>query len=143
MRETTQSATALSNARGGNLQNIKEESVKLINVVVFYFCFVLVLCGVFFCGSAYLKLCEKSGSEKQKYECTRFVSESFKMTCEGRGFENLLDWQKKCRALWNLEYIGWAFASDFMEVSEHETGLVYGKWNNEFCDGEIFYLMED
>jgi hypothetical protein len=30
-----------------------------------------------------------------------------------------------------------------MEVSEHESGLVYGKWNNEFCDGEIFYLMED
>ena len=73
--------------------------MKLINVVVFYVLYLLILGSLVSGGVAYGKLYKKCETEKQKYECIRFVSESFRKTCDGSGFSNLNEWQKVCRGL--------------------------------------------
>ena len=72
--------------------------------------------------------------------CTRFVSESFRKTCAGRGFESLSDWKNSCRALWKLDYIGfreeenilcgvWIYASERHEVYFRKKGDCEIRWN--------------
>lgn len=87
----------------------------------------------------YWKFNEKITAKRKETECCRFVAESFKNTCQGKGFESLNEWQNSCRALWKLQYIGWSEAGDFMIVSgKNESILYYGKWIGEAGDGEIY-----
>jgi len=82
---------------------------------------------------------EKSSSFEKKVESTEFISKSFRKACSKEGFTSLNQWQKTCKALWKLEYIAWAEAEDFMDVSESEKGtLMYGKWSGNYGSGEIF-----
>ena len=76
---------------------------------------------------------------KKEFESARFMSESFRNTCRNKGFENLIEWQKVCKAMWQLDYIGWTEADSFMEVIEKENSqLLYGKWTGPFGSGEVY-----
>lgn len=89
----------------------------------------------------YVNRIKKSSEEyKKKTAAEYFISESFKKTCRGEGFESLSKWQSVCRALWNLEYIGWGNAEDFMNVdySKSQKPLMYGKWQSVLTEGEVF-----
>ena len=80
------------------------------------------------------------------YAAKSFIAQSFKNTCEGKGFESLEQWQLCCRAMFGLEYIAWCPAENFMIDKAAENGkpcLMYGKWEGsgmlEECSGEVFY----
>lgn len=77
---------------------------------------------------------------RRKTSADYFIAESFRKTCRGEGFENLNKWQVICRAMWNLEYIGWCDASDFMIVdySINDRKLMYGKWDGSDSSGEVY-----
>lgn len=69
-------------------------------------------------------------------ESTEFIHKSFRNACKGKGFNSLNEWQKSCRAMWKLDYIAWADASEFMNVDK---GIVfYGKWASEWGQGEVY-----
>lgn len=76
---------------------------------------------------------------KRKVDSYYFISESFRMTCDGKGFESFSEWQKTCRSLFGLEYIAWSDAQDFMSVDESEKGkLFYGIWSGPMGNGEVY-----
>lgn len=82
---------------------------------------------------------EKTSVMEMKVESTRFISESFRNTCSNAGFENLVEWQKVCRAMWKLDYIAWGKAESFMETSESDKGeLFYGTWTGPCGRGEVY-----
>ena len=74
----------------------------------------------------------------------RFIAESFRQTCKGRGFETLEEWQLTCRRLFKLEYIAWCSSDDFMidDAGGDNSPLMYGKWiaGEEYSDmsGEVY-----
>jgi len=114
--------------------------MKFTDIVILY-----VVAGVLIIStSCGLRLCDRIGKEsdlrRQESICMRFVSESFRNTCKGKGFKNLNEWQIICRALWKLDYIGWAKAEEFMidEAGKTENELFYGKWNGFCGQGEVF-----
>jgi len=76
----------------------------------------------------------------KKIDSQEFISESFKNTCNGKGFSSLNQWQITCRSMFQLDYIGWSDASDFLDVDYSNSGktLYYGKWNGNLCSGEIY-----
>lgn len=84
------------------------------------------------------------------YAAKSFIAESFKNTCEGKGFESLEQWQLCCRAMFKLEYIAWCPAENFMIDEAAERGapkLMYGKWIAgapfEASSGEVFYRSQN
>lgn len=105
--------------------------MKLINVVVNLVIVSICSASINSSFNKY-KILKKNNSElKQKINSVYFLSESFRNTCEGKGFDSLNTWQKVCRDLYGLDYIGWADAESFMEVSNPEKGkLFYGAWMN-------------
>ena len=64
----------------------------------------------------------------------KFIAESFRKTCEGKGFSSLEEWQLCCRQMFNLEYIGWCSSDEFMidPFATENNVLMYGKW---ICPG--------
>ena len=82
--------------------------MRFVEVIVVY----IILCflEIVFCTGilSYRKIANECEAKKMEYSSTKFISESFKNTCAGKGFKNLEEWQKTCRALWKLDYIGWA-----------------------------------
>ena len=82
---------------------------------------------------------KKADSLRKEYQTKHFIAESFCNTCNGKGFSNLEEWQVSCRQMFNLEYIAWCPASDFMIDDYHEEGhqLMYGKWIAVQESGEI------
>lgn len=79
-------------------------------------------------------------NEKKNELNRKFIEQSFKNTCYGNGFSDLNEWQKTCRALFNLDYIAWSDASEFMAVvdEDSEGKLLYGKWIGASFDGEVY-----
>ncbi len=80
------------------------------------------------------------------YAAKSFIAQSFKNTCEGKGFDSLEQWQLCCRAMFKLDYIAWSPAENFMidkAAQNGESGLMYGRWEGsgmlEDCSGQIFY----
>lgn len=87
----------------------------------------------------YEELLEKKNEIQIKVNSTIFISESFRNTCEGKGFSNLNEWQKTCKAMWNLKYIGWGNAEDFFNGNDTDNSiLLYGKWISEYGDWEVY-----
>lgn len=74
---------------------------------------------------------------KEKSDSLFFISESFRKTCEGKGFSSLEEWQKVCGAMWKLDYIAWSDACEFMPVEKGE--IFYGTWRNSSLSGEVYY----
>lgn len=66
-----------------------------------------------------LMLEKRRDTFKREALCTRFVSESFRKTCSGSGFESLSEWKKSCKALWKLDYISF----------KDEGELLCGAWS--------------
>ncbi len=84
----------------------------------------------------------KKNLVRKEFESGRFISESFANACKGRGFGTLVQWQKTCRAMWDLDYIGWSKADSFMNVENPENGqLLYGRWIGPYGNGEIYYRV--
>lgn len=72
-----------------------------------------------------------------------FISQSFKNTCDGTGFDSLYQWQKSCKSMWNLKYIAWCDARDFLPIpGEYEKKVLYGKWIGENWEGEVYWEVE-
>lgn len=103
---------------------------------------------LFISCSAGLRFCsiqEKENLELRKQvDCFKFVSKSFVNTCQGKGFKDLNQWQKTCRALWDIQYIGWSSADDFLEVPENKkNNLFYGTWKSDISNGEVYSLLHE
>lgn len=117
--------------------------MRFVEVIVVY----IILCflEIVFCTGilSYRKIVNECEAKKMEYSSTKFISESFKNTCVGKGFKNLEEWQKTCRALWKLDYIGWASANEFMDESfENCDELFYGKWIGGCSEGEVFCRLK-
>lgn len=110
--------------------------MKLIDVFIFLMIFSVF---VLFSNSSLrcVEMLEKSLMENRiRSESTEFIYESFRNTCMGKGFNSLNEWQKNCRAMWSLDYIAWADASDFMDVEKEI--LYYGTWSGKYGKGEVY-----
>jgi hypothetical protein len=77
---------------------------------------------------------------QKKVDSANFVRESFIKTCNGDGYKDLDEWQKNCRKIWQLDYIAWCNAEDFMDVSYENSpsALFYGCWENENGFYEVY-----
>jgi len=79
-----------------------------------------------------------------KKNAAYFISESFRRTCDGKGFSSLTEWQTACKELWNLQYIGWSSADSFMEVEQENKGLLYyGTWTGSCGTGEVYWRIKN
>ena len=113
--------------------------MKFTDVLVLLFMLIFLETGIL-CGlSSYWKINERIEKKNRELTSLRFVPESFKKTCRWEGFSDLVEWQKCCKALWNLAYIGWCNAETFMDLSETENSrLMYGTWIGESGKGEVY-----
>lgn len=92
----------------------------------------------------YEKLYKKNSEIIDETSACYFISESFKETCDGRGFKSLCQWQKSCKDMWNLKYIAWCNAKDFLPVPpEYGKKILYGKWIGEKWEGEVYWEVEN
>lgn len=111
--------------------------IELITIL-----FLLSIFGFFISGNinAYQKLSKKNYALKNEISACKFISESFRNTCDGNGFDSLYIWQKNCAAMWNLKYIGWCDAKDFLPIpKEYNKKLLYGKWIGPDWEGEVYW----
>lgn len=94
------------------------------------------------CGfQSYIKLCNQVESRRNELDSIRFISETFRNTCRGngKGFSDLVEWQKTCKALWQLDYIGWSQADAFMELEDTKSDiLLFGTWSGAVGKGEVY-----
>lgn len=108
-------------------------------VIVFFLC-------IFYSGfSEWLKIFNRLDTENKYYmelkESNYFIFESFKNTCEGRGFESLYQWQKACKAMWNLRYIGWSNGREVLLVNETVKGdIFYGAWKGINYINDVYWM---
>jgi len=110
----------------------------LVVMVLMVFADISVCCGF----NTYFKITETVEKKREELNSTHFISESFRNCCQGKGFDNLIQWQKNCKALWNLEYISWSKAEMFMEDNHKEKGeLLYGAWNGDEGQGEVYWRV--
>ena len=74
------------------------------------------------------------------YTAKKFISQSFKNTCSGKGFESLEQWRLVCSALFTLEEISY-------ETAANQSLLMHAVWigssEYEKCSGEVFYRIEN
>ena len=96
--------------------------------------------GIYSVVGKAVKINELNHIEQKKLNSLEYISESFRKTCEGKGYSSLNDWQKSCKSLWNLDYIAWCDVSDFMEVKNNsDTVLFYAQWSGENGNGEVYH----
>lgn len=116
--------------------------MKLSELIVFVLILTVSVNGINSCLKISSNISEELYELRNKEEMLEFISKSFRNTCEGHGFSSLNQWQKSCRALWNLTYIAWADAEEFMIVrNSDEHKLYYGKWERDGEGGEVFCRM--
>ena len=76
------------------------------------------------------------------YSAKKFISQSFRNTCSGKGFENLEQWRLSCSALFSLEEISYEAETDFAQGE-----LMHAVWTGsseyEKCSGEVFCRAGD
>ena len=86
------------------------------------------------------QLSNKCEEIKERTLTQKFIAESFKNTCQKKGFVSLNEWQITCREMFNLDYIAWSDAEDFMKVSydNSDCKLMYGRWVSSSCQGEVY-----
>ena len=86
------------------------------------------------------KLEQTVRQEFVSYSAKRFVSQSFKNTCEGKGFNSLEQWKSVCQILFKLESI-------YYEESCVGENLLYAKWtgNKDYqkCNGEVYFKIQN
>lgn len=108
---------------------------------------ILSVCFFVICSSCIAGTINQSYQIDRRVNCqlyennsNEFIFNSFINTCNGNGYSDLNQWQKKCRDLYGLEYIGWCNAEDFMAVdySKTKAPLMYGKWISNKANGEVY-----
>ena len=118
--------------------------MKYIELIVVMF--LLSSFGLFLSSfiKTYKNFYDKNCEIQNETSACMFISESFKNTCDGHGFLSLNEWQKKCKSMWNLDYIAWCDAKDFLPISqEYDKKILYGKWIGKNCEGEVFWEVEN
>lgn len=93
-----------------------------------------------------VSLCKKLTTQMRELENKvnqkKMIYRTFVQTCNGEGFSSLNEWQVSCRKLFNLSYIGWSKAEDFMidNANNAEGELYYGMWIDSQGEnsGEIY-----
>ena len=103
----------------------------------------LILWIISTCLQIYFNKCLQTECDniRKKIECDWFISESFRYACESENSYSLIEWQKMCSNIWQLDYIGWGNASDFLNNDNliyTNTKLLYGKWISSFGEGEVY-----
>ncbi len=129
-----------------NRTNLKLPEAEYETIDMKYFEIILVVIMMTLLSSAMAgsissvhKVIEKSEKSRRELDSFVFISDSFRKTCNGKCFSNLEEWQVTCRVMWNLEYIGWADAEDFMKVeAEPDEKLYYGRWSGPDGNGEVY-----
>jgi len=114
--------------------------MKFTNLII-GIAFVSVFSFVLFNGiSSCRKLDEKFKVSIAHQSSEEFIAESFRNTCVGEGFEDLNQWQIKCRDMFGLDYIAWSNANEFMDVSMKNTctELFYGVWIKNGQQKEVY-----
>ena len=112
-----------------------EKSTKVWFVVCCGLFLIMTVLSCFLCG----RLENQRMAKKIEAEITKVIWNSFIETCNGNGYADLNEWQKINRKLWNLDYIAWSAAEDFMVVSEEsDSALYYGVWESEYSSGDVF-----
>lgn len=114
--------------------------MKLSTLVICVFLVSVLLISV---GAGYRNVIGRDKQIREKrnqVETLKFINRSFEKTCEGNGFIDLFEWQKVCRACFELDYIGWSSSEEFMIDNSPEKGtLWYGKWIGQGTEGEIYF----
>lgn len=91
------------------------------------------------------ELGSRAENTRQCFWTKKFIVQSFKNTCDGKGFESLEEWQLTCRTMFDLEYIAWCPAEEFMVIENEEDkgNLMYAVWTGnkalKACSGEVYY----
>ncbi len=74
------------------------------------------------------------------YSAKRFIAQSFKNACRGKGFKSLDQWQLVCKSLFPLEQITYEKAGSY-------NNLIYARWKGsekiEKCSGEVYLIIEE
>lgn len=115
--------------------------MKKSNIIILFAC--LLFFGVLssFQFFSIIRLSSKCDNFKRKIEYDYFISESFRNACEAGNYSALIEWQKMCRNVCQLDYIGWGEAADFLATDKLDDGknkLMYGKWISSFGEGEVY-----
>lgn len=88
----------------------------------------------------YSNLINKNNDYLTKKNANEFIFESFKNTCEGRGFSSLYQWQQVCKEMWKLDYIGWSDAREVMLINNNIKGpVLYGAWIGKNYEGQVYW----
>ncbi len=115
--------------------------MKQENNLVLFILLELCLLSIHFQVFSIIELHAECEKVFRKNECNYYVSESFRNACEKKDFSSLIEWQKLCKKNWQLEYIGWGEAIDFLNnenLFSEKTKLMYGKWIGTLCEGEVY-----
>lgn len=78
-------------------------------------------------------------NEFLSYSAKRFIAQSFKNTCQGKGFKSFEQWQLVCNALFKL---------DFIVYELNATGTIaHASWsgiqNFSKCGGEVYCKIQN
>ena len=81
------------------------------------------------------RLEQKTRNLRSVFTSKRFIAESFKNTCGGKGFENLEQWQNCCKSMFKLESISY---------EQTDGNVFHAKWDGtdvlSECSGEVFFV---
>ena len=96
--------------------------------------------GIFSEMKGFISINAKANEVQQKAECLKYVSESFRNTCNGLGYESLDEWKKECRKMWNLDYISY-------EIRDNRNAdgitVFHGIWTGPYGKGEAYQRKPD
>lgn len=114
--------------------------MKLIEAVFAIFLFSIFTATASFSIRNAFSAYERNTLLNKKNSESKFIAESFNKTCEGKGYKDLNEWQKCCREMFDLDYIAWCNAEDFMEVSYENSpnALFYGMWKKSGVTREVY-----
>lgn len=109
-----------------------------VTLVAFFMCvfFSIIQSSVFYAQ----KLEQKAQEVFLCCTAKKFIAQSFKNTCTGKGFKNLDQWQLVCNELFMLDSITYV-------VSPEPEKLFYAKWNGSGifarCSGEVYFINKN
>ena len=91
-----------------------------------------------------IKVLEQKSSKLQRdFTSKYFIAESFKKTCNGKGFENLEQWLKYCSAMFRLRSISY----EKRETVFSGQYLFYAKWSgvneSDEVSGEVYFFKNE
>ena len=90
-----------------------------------------------------VKFEQSVNQEFLSYSAKKFIAQSFKNTCNGKGFNSFEQWKLVCRTLFELESIN--YEQTFCDSGSEK--LMYAKWTGKSklqkCSGEVYVKIQD